>query len=147
MDNEKFKFNYDGEHFVVWTWRGDYLNLGSGAEIGVYTSPDIVPLVGIEQWDVVDFTLPMTLNLYNYYSEDNIENVFCWAPNEKQWWITGFNPEFDQPDAKKMVSLGTIDFTGREDMFEALKNDVIINNKLRDFMIFDEDGHTVWTIW
>lgn len=147
MDNVRFKFTCGLEDYVVWAWRGSYLNLGSGAEIGVYTNPHTLPVVGIEQWDVVNFTLPMTLNLYNYYSKNDIENIFCWAPNAEQWWITGFNPEFDDPKAKKMVSLGSIDFVGREDMFQSLKGETEINKENKDFMIFDDDGHTVWFIW
>jgi len=46
-----------------------------------------------------------------------------------------------------MVSLGTIDFTGREDMFQSLKIGVKSDNDLKDYMIFDEDGHTVWLMW
>ena len=48
-----------------------------------------------------------------------------------------------------MVSLGSADFTGRDGMFEDLKRDVINSdrNELKDYLIFDEDGHTVWVIW
>jgi len=47
-----------------------------------------------------------------------------------------------------MVSLGTIDFTGREGMYKALKEYVTIDRpELKDYMIFNEDGHTVWLIW
>jgi len=63
-----------------------------------------------------------------------------------QWWITGFNPEFNDPNVKDMVSLDTIDFTGREDMYDALK-DNMENNSRNKYLIFDEDGHTVWVIW
>jgi hypothetical protein len=73
--------------------------------------------------------------------------VFCWAPTEDQWWITGFNPDFTSPDAAKMAVLGTLDFSGREGMFSKLKDAVENEPKLRDYMIFDEDGHTVWLIW
>jgi hypothetical protein len=89
----------------------------------------------------------MTINLYNYYSKDNIENVFCWLPNQELWWITGFNPTFNRPDVNKMVSLGSIDFIGREDMYDQLKISVESDSNLKDFMIFDEDGHTIWLIW
>ena len=148
MRNIKFPFkDSDNKRYVIWAWRGSYLNLGSGAEIGVYTNPHTLPVVGIEQWDVVNFTLPMTLNLYNYYSKNDIENIFCWAPNAEQWWITGFNPEFDDPNVSKMVSLGSIDFVGHEDMFQSLKNEVENDATRKDLMIFDEDGHTIWFIW
>ena len=70
MDSEKFQYSCDDEEYVVWIWRGDYLNLGGGAEMGIYTNPHfaspIVPVIlPIKQWDTVDFQLPMTLNLYN----------------------------------------------------------------------------------
>lgn len=147
MKKEEFKFNYDEQDYNVWTWRGDYLNLGSGAEIGIYENPHNVLFTGVKQWDAVKFTLPMTLNLYNYNEKDNIENVFSWAPDEPQWWITGFNPIFDEPRVSEMVSLGTVDFDGREGMFDALKKSVTNDPIRKDFMIFDEDGHTVWLIW
>ena len=148
MAKEKFLFKDDeNKEYVLWTWRGDYLNLGSGSEIGIYEKPIDVPLTGSKHWKAADFTLPMTLNLYNYYDKDDIENIFCWAPDEEQWWITGFNPDFGNPKVDDMVSLGTIDFSGHEDMFTSLKENVCKNDKLKDYMIFDEDGHTIWLIW
>ncbi len=78
----------------------------------------------------------------------HIENVFCWLPNQEQWWITGFNPSFTSSDPEIMVTLGSVDFTGHEGMYEALKRDIPINNpKLLDFLIFDNDNHTVWVTW
>ena len=91
--------------------------------------------------------MALTLNLYNYYDKDDIENIFWWAPDEEQWWITGFNPDFGNHKVDDMVSLGTIDFSGHEDMFTSLKENVCKNDKLKDYMIFDEDGHTIWLIW
>ena len=46
-----------------------------------------------------------------------------------------------------MVSLGKIDFTGHKDMYESLKVETEGNIQKKNFMIFDEDGHTVWLIW
>lgn len=147
MHNEKFEFNYAGEEYVLWTWKGDYWNLQSGGAIGLYVKNR--ESSNTKHYDVVDFELPMTLNLYNYYGENNIENVFSWAPDEPQWWITGFNPDFTEPNPNKMVSLGTVDFTGREEMFDDLENAMNFddNKDIKDYLIFDEDGHTVWVIW
>jgi hypothetical protein len=47
----------------------------------------------------------MTLKVYNYYSAKEIENIFCWVPDEPQWRITGFNPDFDNPKPKDMVTM------------------------------------------
>ena len=151
MDREKYVFNCDGENYVIWTWRGDYLNLGSGAEIGIYTNVHKIGLpytpLQIDQWDVdKNCSLKMHLYLYNYYNINSIDNVFCWEPNDPQWWITGFNPDFDSPNVHDMISIGMIDFESKTQMYEALKKSV--NNKqLSNYLIFDEDGHTVWMMW
>lgn len=40
MRREKFKFHPNKEkEQIIWTWRGDYINLGTGAEIGMYENP------------------------------------------------------------------------------------------------------------
>ena len=147
MRNEQFQFRSNGEDYIIWTWLGYYFNLGSGAEMGVYTNCRDIPVVGIEHWDVVDFLLPMTLSLFNYYSEDNIEGVFSWAPNGEQWWITGFNPEFDSPKAREMVMLGSIDFSGREEMFEDFRDAMQSDFKINKYLVFDEDDHIAWIVW
>lgn len=89
----------------------------------------------------------MTLNLYNYFSKSDVENVFDWEPDEEQWWITGFDPAYMNPDHNKMVSLGSVDYTGCEELFNALKSAVQNDLTLKDYMIFDENGHTVWLVW
>jgi hypothetical protein len=82
-----------------------------------------------------------------------IEETLCFIINnikniafEPQRRITWFNHEFDNPDVTKMVSLGTIDFAGREGRFNSLKTNVSNDNKLSNFMIFDENGKTVWIV-
>ena len=146
MNADFIPFNTDDEDYVLWMWKGDYWNLGSGAEIGLYCDPDKIE--GVAHYDVIDYELPMTLGMYNYYDEDNIDCVLNWAPTVKQWWITGFNPEFDEPNCNDMVAIGSVDFEGREEMYEALRYSV--GKKYSDLMryfIFDEDGHTIWIIW
>jgi hypothetical protein len=47
-----------------------------------------------------------------------------------------------------MVTLGSVDFTGHEDMYEALKSDITKKSPdLLDFLIFDNDNYTVWILW
>ena len=89
----------------------------------------------------------MTINLYNYYSKDNIENVFCWSPNQEQWWITGFNPNFTSSDPEIMVTLGSVDFTGHQEMYWELKNNIENDLKLKEFVIFDDNNFTAWILW
>lgn len=35
-----FVFIYEGEEFIIWSWKGDYMNLGAGAETGIYQVKD-----------------------------------------------------------------------------------------------------------
>ena len=88
----------------------------------------------------------MKLYLYNYYNIINIKNIFCWEPAEPQWWITGFSPSIKEPDADIMVSIGVIDFDGKEEMYEGLKNS-LKGSFEEEYWIFDEDGHTAWFVW
>lgn len=32
----KFSFTVDNFDYILWIWRGNYLNLGAGAEMGLY---------------------------------------------------------------------------------------------------------------
>jgi len=146
MNADYIPFSTDDEDYVLWLWKGDYWNLASGAEIGLYYDPE--KMRSIEHCNVIDFELPMTLGLYNYYGENDIDCLFNWAPTVKQWWITGFNPEYDEPKCNNMVVIGSIDFGGKEEMYEGVRIGVKNNRKdLIGKFVFDEDQHTVWIIW
>lgn len=43
-------------------------------------------------------------------------------PDENQWWVTGFNPEFANPNPEVMVSVASVDLSEHEDMYYAIKN-------------------------
>ena len=103
----------------------------------------------VKRCNIIDFELPMTLGLYNHYDKDNIEYIFNWAPTEKQWWITGFNPEFDEPNSENMVLIGKINFAGYEEMYRGLQYAIENIDKYKMYknrMIFDKE-YTVWVIW
>lgn len=139
---EKFVFSCNEKEYVIWTWRGDYLNIGSGAEIGIYEQTNVYGI-----WRAIDYEMPMTLNLYNYYSHSSIENIFCWNPKDKQWWITGFNPDMLNPNVENMVLLGSINMNNDRALYNGLKTAVQDNRYLSNFMIFDDASRTVWLIW
>ena len=149
MKREKFKFVYNKTEYIIWTWKGDYTNLGTGAEIGLYYQPN--SYMGIKQWKCINYELPMTLNSYTYYNQFNIDNVFCWSPVDPQWWITGFNPDKTNPKSDKMVSIGSIDFSDRTDMYTDIKSFYDSNDSnikaLRKYLVFDDELHVVWIIW
>ena len=120
MDKLKLPFtDNNGKENVLWIWRGDYINSGYGAEMGIYNNP--IHIHGFTHWNAANYNLPMTLNLYYYGGKNNVDDIFCWAPNSNQWWITGFNPNYMTISAQDMVVLGSIDCSGKGGMYNSLK--------------------------
>ncbi len=127
MRREKFDYKVgekgNEKEYIVWLWKGDYLNLGAGAEIGIYTG-------GEPHWlSDVDNAMPMTLSLRD--KEGN--SIFEWDPQKKNWWCTGFNPKYQNVKAEDLISVGTIDFSGHLDMWEAFYKKY--------------DGYSPWTFY
>lgn len=99
---------------------------------------------------MVDFEVPMTLSLYNNYIDGIYENLFHWAPDTPQWWVTGFNPKYTEPMPEKMVSVASVDLSGHSELFDALCDSGTkeyygdIDNK---HIILDKTTKTVWLQW
>ena len=70
------------------------------------------------------------------------ENVFSWEPNCDQWWITGFNPNYENPSPSNMTIIGSIDFSSKQSVYDALKQ----RYQSDDNLIFG-DNNMVWIIW
>ena len=146
----------DEKTYALWLWKGDYWNLQNGAEIGLYEYSDSYSgsfsgdYKDIEHYHAVGFELPMSLSLYKYSNIYNdIFNIFSWSPMIEQWWCTGFSGylhDADIPKLENMVSVGKIDFSGYEDIFNKLKERIPIYG-YEDSFIFDSDNHTVWIMW
>ena len=72
-------------------------------------------------------------------------------PDEEQWWITGFNPKYKNPDPDVMVSVVTIDLSEHIDFYNAISdpdNAIYVNKKFnKEHVIFDDASKTVWIQW
>lgn len=155
MDREKFDFTVGDKKYRLWAWRGDYLNIGAGNELGVYWLPAFIPddPNGLDQYLTdKNLAVPMQLYLYNYYSSSNIENILSYQPSEKQWWITGFNPEHvGLADVNKQVMVACVDFSelpNGEDMYKNFKAEMIINKEKSKYLLWDNNNNRiVWIIW
>lgn len=109
MDKQKFDFEVNNKKYIIWLWKGDYLNLGAGAETGIYYDDGKSP---IWECDIKD-SMPMTLRL-----EDKQGNViYDWKPSKDNWWCTGFNPKYQNKKVEDLTSIGTIDFSEHLDMW------------------------------
>ena len=128
-------------------WKGDYWNLQSGAEIGLYEYNRKV--TGNDQYDAIDFEIPMELSLFNYdNSTEKIECLFNWKPGVYQWWVTGFNPEFKEANPMKMTSIGKLKLEDNKDLYYAMKENSNKQEKYEDItcsnMLFDDENSCVW---
>lgn len=142
VDYEPITFSSKNKDYVLWLWKGDYWNLHSGAEIGLYDFSTVYS--GTKHYHAVDFEVPMSLSLYQYNSANDIDTIFSWAPAVNQWWITGFsgkNPEFIYPKTQRMISIGRVDLSEHIDLYNGLKKE-----KNRS-LLFDDSTVTVWVCW
>ena len=131
----------------IWIWRGHYLNVGDGGEIGLYERAGNIPIINIEQWEQSDIRMPMTLYLYNTKDSENVSNIFSWEPVEDQWWITGFNPTIYDLDKSDMTLVGSMDFSGHKDEYDELKKATVANLHKAQYMYFNDATHNVWILW
>lgn len=95
--NEFFDEDEDGLYdYILWGWKGDYWELGYGGEMGIYRRLGRSQLWYVDK----DLAIDMTLRIDYQYSVGDWTTIVDWNPKEaegypsKQWWITGFNPEF-----------------------------------------------------
>lgn len=110
--NNEGIFTFNGENYILWGWKGDYINLGAGAELGIYyggKSKDSI-------WKVnKSLAMPMTLTLTHKIYGTIVDNWDNWGNDS--WWITAFNPHYKRVKAKDLTAYFTVKFKD-EEMFD-----------------------------
>ena len=95
-------------------WKGDYINLGSGAEVGIYKESAIPG-----HWlTSTENAMPMSLKLQEI---DGRKVLLDYHPSENQWWINGFDPSNPNAYAENLQLTVTIDFSNNPDIYAAFK--------------------------
>lgn len=112
MKPAKFQFTSGGQELMLWAWKGDYLNLGAGAEMGIYKQMTVAGY-DTPQW-LVDQNLAMHMTLQLQYEGKTIVN---WDPAkdknydwDKVWWVTGFNPYYTNVNASDLKAIYSVTF-------------------------------------
>lgn len=159
INRMKLDFELDGKPYIVWAWKGNYLNLGPGAELGFYRQNVALKLIGSvtkrNHWIVGKERFPMTLSLYkkSFDSEGNVtgySNYFNWMPGNKQWWSTGFVPNihnFDSIKEYELIQISSVDFDDNPKMLEELKKKWENSSKYGKNLAFDMEDHKLWIMW
>jgi RHS repeat-associated protein len=102
---------------VLWGWKGDYKNMGAGAEIGFYKQEGIFR--GGEHWfaDAGGYNPKTTVTLRgadgHTIVSDNVEN-----PKAKVW-CGGWDPHVQNVRTADITATMTIDFSDNKAMFDA----------------------------
>ena len=77
---------FQTDYYVVWIWKGDYWNLGAGAEIGIYHT-DCYLYHKSKFYDVVtDLTLDVDMTII--YQDRELTHLV-----QTNWWVCSFTPE------------------------------------------------------
>jgi hypothetical protein len=106
-------FSYDGEDYRFWFWKGDYLNFGAGAELGIYRRA-----FGSPHWICEPgFDLHMSMCLSNVAGEVVAE----YYPEEPQWWVTCFNSFYQGAYPQDLSVVYTVDFSAKPEDSERTK--------------------------
>lgn len=96
--NDFYDQDGDGDtDYILWGWKGDYWELGYGAELGIYKRLGNSELWYVDKNLAIDMTLKVD---YRTSVSSYWKNIIDWNPakaegySAKQWWITGFNPTY-----------------------------------------------------
>ena len=142
---DRMYYNSGDKKYRLWLWKGDYWNLRSGAEIGLYVkNSQLSQNTTTPIFNCVDFEIPMQVSLYNYDKNGKrfTDNIFNWFPNREQWWGTGFNWHYQNPNKEDMVVVGMIDLSQYTDIYYQLQK-----RKNNQRLIFDEHTEKIWISW
>ena len=151
MNKDNYKFTSNGVEYVIWAWKGDYLNLGAGAEMGIYERLE-VDGNPTSHWLVnQDLAMPMTLTVdykgnqiisYDPKIDDKFDKE---GQGIDKWWVTGFDPKLENVNAADLTATFTVDFSGKTNLYDDfVKSDDYLNNT--DIWSVSEDNKYLLTL-
>lgn len=89
------------KEYILWAWKGDYLNLGAGAELGIYLKNGIFHSKANQR-------NAMFTGIEIKYQTNKICSRFT---TQKEWWITGFVPSYQYRNPRGVSMCCYADFS------------------------------------
>jgi hypothetical protein len=108
METKQFPFTHNGKSYVIWVWKGDYINLGAGAEVGIYVGD------GPHYFANPFLSMPMAMSL-------SCNGSTIIDHRQYTWWMTGFNSNYTNVHAYQLRARFTIDFRYMGGMYDSFK--------------------------
>ena len=112
--NFPFTCRANNKEYIFWAWKGDYLNLGAGAELGFYKRLKILGYK-TDHW-VVDQNFKFKMSMVLKHKGKKIIN---YAPKKHKWWLTGFNPNKQNVKATDLSVKYTVYFENHKNIFKS----------------------------
>ena len=100
LPTENYSYNLK-KTYILWAWKGDYLNLGAGGEMGIYYTYSDIHSRAQTETPIYDSLRVRHLGI----------NIIRWDPYEMNWWITGFNPMMTEKKAKDLSLVCEVKFS------------------------------------
>ena len=139
-DNSRFTFNVGDEEYAIWVWKGDYVNLGAGNELGIYRRMKVGG-ISMPHWETApDKAMPISLSLSYANGGGEILSV----PEQTAWWPNGFNPQVQNNNADDFTMRATMNFSSHPDLWDGFNKKW---NKPNTGWTFNESNHTAELIW
>ena len=117
----KSVFKFNNKNWMIECWKGNYFNMGVGAEIGVYQNPGHVTIDYYERPyclstgfhnDAVENNNMLYMNFSLYYDDGFSKSLILSRITTKHWWLNGFRP-FIECDSKNLTVRGEIFFLSK----------------------------------
>ncbi|EWM52139.1 DUF4474 domain-containing protein [Ruminococcus flavefaciens] len=165
---QTYDFEFDGQQFVIWAWKGDYMNLGAGTETGIYiNSGDNSHYVTGREY-ALDMSLVLEYDddgnwdnggnevLFNYnpFTDNSQNGGNDWWNGGRQWWVNGFDTNHQNVQADQLRATTTIRFDSLDngaEMYEALKKSVgvtgTVSREGSGHWEFDDETHVATLVW
>jgi hypothetical protein len=140
----KFEFNTSAHRFRVEAWKGNYWNLGAGAEIGFYYDPNESISGDFWKCGYGAYQFKMTLSLLHIPTGTTL---YSRSPAETHWWITGFSPRWQDTKVQDLRLTGSVSFSGHpegNEIYAAFKAKYKTEIGLLEFNDATLTVHIVW---
>ena len=136
MKAVRFDFSSGGTDYTLWGWKGDYLNLGAGCELGIYEKAS--GALGSLDHFVVNKDLAMNMSATLTLNGKTVGSF-----NGTHWWATSFNPNVQNVKAEDLTALFTVNFGDNKRMYSDFKNRYEFNK----FWSFNDETNTATLIF
>jgi RHS repeat-associated protein len=95
-----YKFKLDAISYVIWCWKGDYWNLGAGAEIGIYYNEN--EDAANNGYYKISTDLTVHTRMLIKYRPLGLVPFTLDDFHQTNWWVTSFTNAVQMPDVDKI---------------------------------------------